>query len=119
MVKVSETTLARSLAPEDIGVGDVVAVLREVQEVMAWECPVTCREIIVHRVATMPSPWDAGRPLKVRSVCLPFVHATDAQGESHTLDVRQSQLARLSRDYWRGVRGLAKKKAKASATPNG
>lgn len=48
-------------------------------------------------------PVDAGVPLKVEEICLPFVLATTPLGAPHTLDVRQVQLARLSRRYGRAV----------------
>jgi hypothetical protein len=40
-----------------------------------------------------------GLPLKVKSVCLPFVLMKQASGERLTLDLRKWRLARLDRDY--------------------
>jgi hypothetical protein len=40
-----------------------------------------------------------GLPLKVKSVCLPFVLTKQASGERLTLDLRKWRVARLDRDY--------------------
>jgi hypothetical protein len=51
-------------------------------------------------------PETSGQPLKVLSVCLPFVCVKDALGETRTLDLRKHRLARLdsrfARTVWKG-----------------
>jgi hypothetical protein len=95
-----ETSLAASLAAEDVACGDYVAILSEVCELPScfW-----CSD------ATMLPPdepvrirflsHDGGTPLKVKAVCLPFVFVKSPSGTFQTLDVRRQQLAKLDRKY--------------------
>ena len=57
-----------------------------------------------------------GAPLKVKSLCLPFVLVKRATGECITLDLRKFQLARLNGDHarraWRAL-----KKTRVAAAP--
>ncbi len=96
----AEATLAKALAPEDIRRGDYVTPLHVIAEVPSyfwcddgWTMP---REELV-RIRYTPASY--GQPLKVKSVCLPFVLVKQASGERLTIDVRQCQLARLDRRY--------------------
>jgi hypothetical protein len=106
------TTLARCLAPEDIQPGDYVTPLSMLAEVPSyWWCaedwslsrdrPVTIRFI---------TNCD-GAPLRVKSVCLPFVLVKQPSGQSLTIDLRKCQLARLDRQYarraWKAYRKAA------------
>jgi hypothetical protein len=63
------------------------------------------------------SPSD-GLPLKVKSVCLPFVHVKQAAGTQITLDLRKCQLARLDRRYakrvWKAIKKLKPTNANAN-----
>lgn len=95
-------TLAKALAPEDIRPGDFVTPLNVVAEVPSfywrtegWSLPA---EEPVRIRFTSPSD---GLPLKVKSLCLPFVLVKQASGERLTLDLRKCQLARLDRRYAR------------------
>ncbi len=95
-----ETTVAASIAPEDVAAGDYVAVLSEVYELPSF---LWCSD------ATMLPPdepvrlrmlsRDGGLPLKVKSVCLPFVFVKSPHGTFSTLDVRRQQLAKLDKKY--------------------
>jgi hypothetical protein len=96
----AEATLAKALAPEDIRPGDYVTPLSVVAEVPsfywwadAWSLPA---DQPVRIRFTAPSD---GVPLKVKSVCLPFVLMKQASGERITLDLRKWRVARLDRDY--------------------
>jgi hypothetical protein len=96
----AEATLAKALAPEDIRPGDFVTPLHVVAEVPSyywfsegWSLPAD--EPVRIRFT---SPGD-GLPLKVKSICLPFVLVKQASGERLTLDLRKCQLARLGRRY--------------------
>ncbi len=98
----AESTLAKSLAPEDVRVGDYVTPLHEIREWPAffWFCDSSFEqheELL--RVRLLPE--NSGAPLKVESVCLPFVLVKPAKGKPFTLDVRRSRLARLSKSYAR------------------
>jgi hypothetical protein len=42
-------------------------------------------------------PANAGQPLRVIAICLPFVYARTPSGEMATIDTRRAQLVRLHR----------------------
>lgn len=93
-------TLAKALAPEDVRPGDFVTPLHVIAEVPSYywcdDCWTLPRDELVRIRYT---PTGSGLPLKVKSVCLPFVLAKHAFGERITIDLRQCQLARLNRRY--------------------
>ena len=106
------TALAATFAPEDLRCGEYVAVLNEVFEVPPWlwcDAPFSSEEPV--RVKYCAS--DAGMPLKVKAICLPFVFAKAADGGRQTVDVRQVQLVRLdcgyARTVWKALRANRKK----------
>lgn len=93
-------TLARSLAPEEVRQGDFVAVLQVTYEVPSFMWRADSFQIPHDepvRIQFMPD--GGGLPLKVRSICLPFVFVKDPDGNHRTLDVRKCRLARLHPDY--------------------
>jgi hypothetical protein len=112
----AEATLAKALAPEEIRVGDFVTPLHVVAEVPsyfwfteAWNLPAD--EPVRIRLMS----YSDGLPMKVKSICLPFVLVKQASGQGATLDLRKCQLARLDRDYakraWRAYVKVAKKQS--------
>jgi hypothetical protein len=92
--------LARTLAPEDIRPGDFVTLLSVTYEVPSyfWDADATTlpRDEPV-RIRCMPET--GGVPLRVKSVCLPFVLVKSPRGEHGAVDVRKCRLARLDRKY--------------------
>ena len=62
------------------------------------------------------TPDSGGEPLKVMSVCLPFVLVNQPRGPQFTLDVRRVKLARLDREFaetaWKALRAGSKQKKK-------
>jgi hypothetical protein len=106
---VTALTMAATVAPEDLRQGDYVAVLNEIVEFPScgW------LELSMHppeepvRVRMMS--LDAGEPLKVQAICLPFVFVRHAEGRLESLDIRRVQLVRLSRNYVRAVRKAVRK----------
>lgn len=130
-----DNTLARAIAPEDIRVGDFVAVLNRIDEVFPigamFECsPLTSpRTLEMLRVQRVPT--DECVPLKVEAVCLPWVLVKAPlpaaltiytwQERRHntllrTIDVRRCRLARLSDDYGRRVYKMLKDRAEKKRT---
>ncbi len=106
-------TLAKSLAPEDVRAGDYVAVLHIVHEFPAivW-CDDTSL-IDRNEIVRLPFvPENGGQPLKVISVCLPFVLVKYPGGKQRSLDVRHCRLARLDRAYAKAAVGKRKPKKK-------
>ncbi len=117
----AEPTLAKTLAPEEIRPGDFVTPLFVVAEVPtyfwrmdAWDQPP--EEPV--RMRFMPSTQ--GSPLKVRSVCLPFVLVKSPNGEHASLDLRTCQLARLDKTHarcvWKAFKNAAQKSRGNGAT---
>ena len=113
----SDSKLAKTLAPEEIRVGDFVSKLYEVREypalVWCYEEFGTSRDEMIRIPFT---PDSGGEPLKVLSVCLPFVLVKHPCGQRYTLDVRLVKLARLERGFaktaWKSLDGSARKRKK-------
>ena len=105
----TDSALAKPLAPEDVRCGDFVAVLHVTCEVPTyfWSGE-SFRLPHDELVRIQHIPDDAGIPLKVKSVCLPFVFVTSSAGERKALDLRKCRLARLDRAYaktaWKACR---------------
>jgi hypothetical protein len=93
----AESKMAKVLAPEDLRVGDYVALLHVVREVPSFWLRDGIRAIgpiEPVRIAFMLN--NGGVPYRVRSVCLPFVLVKTPSGRSRNLDVRRHRLARLT-----------------------
>jgi hypothetical protein len=111
-----DSRTAKVLAPEDLRVGDYVALLHVV-----WELPsfFWCGGIGTNRpeepVCLPLMPNNGGVPYRVRSVCLPFVLVKSPTGAPRHLDVRRYRLARLDRAYARAAWRACKKKRRKSA----
>jgi len=119
------STLAKSLAPEEIRAGDYVSVLHVVLEfpALVWcdDSALVDRDEVV-RIPFVPE--NSGTPLKVKAVCLPFVLVKHPCGKQRPIDVRQSRLARLDPTYAKTARrayrlGQAKKKRSKRRKKNG
>jgi hypothetical protein len=111
------STLAKMLAPEEVQAGQYVTVLHEVAEFPSfyWFCDnvfLDPEEVIRMRYL----PVDGGLPLKVRSVCLPFVLVKLPTGEERPLDLRKCRVARLTQRYaTRAWKACKKSKSKRPA----
>lgn len=95
-----ESTLTRPLAPEDVQCGQYVTIFEEIQELPSflWSkcyCPLPPQELIHLRI----KPSTAGTPLKVKALCLPFVHVQPQTGTSQILDLRKFPLALLKEGF--------------------
>lgn len=111
--------LAKPLAPEDVRLGDFVAVLSCTVQWPSWlwNCGSAwdgARSEVV-RTDCLP-PSEQQTPLKVLAACLPFVLVKDPGGDVQTLDLRQVRLARLDEPYarcaWRKLKRHAKRSKK-------
>lgn len=108
----SDSTLARSVAAEDLRVGDDVTLLEQIFEypTFLWhgDSQLERRDEPVRIMWTAPS---GGRPLRVKSICLPFVLVKEVDGSSDVIDVRTVRMARLSDGFAQATRqALASKK---------
>lgn len=116
-----QSELAKTLAAEDIRCGDVVAVLDLIQELPSFlwtaEPSVLPPGELVRLHCRNP---EAGRPLRVEAVCLPYLLVSTPAGRPKTLDVRQCRLVRLSEVYarkvWKRLRKAHKRRARQRAS---
>lgn len=103
-------TLAKPLAPEEIRIGDYVTPLHVFYDLPSFfwgDSSIGRRDELV-RLCYLPET--GGVPLKVISICLPFVLARHADGKRQTLDVRKVRLARLDRRYAQAAWQVRKQK---------
>jgi hypothetical protein len=101
---------AQPLAPEEVRAGDFVTVLHVTYELPSFYwCAESFRIPHDQPVRLQLLADDAGSPLKVRSICLPFVLAKAVDGSHRTLDLRKHRLARLSRRFAKTAWKAAKK----------
>lgn len=112
----TESSLAKPLAPEEIRVGDFVSALHVYYDFPSFmwcsDSAIQRREETV-RIGYLPET--GGVPLKVRSICLPFVLVKRPTGDDQTIDVRKVRLARLERGYAKAAwKKLRKKKAETT-----
>jgi hypothetical protein len=115
----AEATLAKSLAPEEIRRGDFITPLHVVAEMPSWFWFCETWNLPVDepvRVRFMAP--DGGQPMKVISICLPFVLVKAPDGERQALDIRRVQLARLNTRFakraWKAQKKMHRR-AKRSA----
>lgn len=111
-------TLAKTLAPEDVLRGDYVTPLHTLCEVPSfywsgdqWQRP---REEPVRMQFMAP---EAGVPLKVKRVCLPFVVVEHPLYGGQMIDLRRCRLARLDRAYAKSARKAMKKAHRLGEDP--
>lgn len=97
-------TLAMPLAPEDVIPESYIAVHTMMKELPLWYLDSDELKYSSDRPRRIKRvPGNAGRPFKVKAVCLPYVYALAPDGEPHTLDLRQCRLVRLDDQYGRMV----------------
>jgi len=105
----TDVTMAKVLAPEDVRAGDYVALLQVVEEIWSF---FWCGGIGMSRDEPVRVPFipeNGGVPLRVCSVCLPFILVKAPTGDFRYLDVRQHRLARLNRAHARAAWKASKK----------
>ncbi|HWL09421.1 MAG TPA: hypothetical protein VNQ76_13520 [Planctomicrobium sp.] len=106
--------MARILAPEEVRCGDFVSLLNEVIEIPSF---FWCGDQVMSPPEE-PIRWcrrvpDAGVPYRVVSVCLPFVCLRGPGKSVKMIDMKQVQLARLSRSYGKRVWKLLQEQSPA------
>jgi hypothetical protein len=109
----TDSTTAKVLAPEDVRAGDYVALLQVVREIPSflWCGGIgTMRPEEPVRIPLIPN--NGGVPLRVRSVCLPFILVKTPSGDLRHLDVRSYRLARLDRAHARAAWKACKKRGR-------
>lgn len=108
----SDTRSAKNIAPEDIVAGDFVAILRQRYEYVSY---LWFRELCDPsepvRITFLPTR-NVGEPLKVLSVCLPFVAVSSKHAGKFAVDVRTCELGRLDEEFVRAMAPAPKKNKK-------
>lgn len=112
----TDSKVAKVLAPEDVRAGDYVAVLHVVCELPSFLWCSDSSTVRLDEAVRVPfMPKQGGVPLRVRSVCLPFILVKAPSGTLRILDVRRHLLARLDRAYARIVWKACKKSREKQA----
>ena len=99
--------LAKSVAHEDLRVGDYVTFLQVSYQYPSflWSDGAQPRGEPVQMTFL---PMRAGVPLKIKAICLPFLVVKGPNERPNTIDVRQCRLARLDERYakvaWKAMR---------------
>ena len=108
-----EPSAAMTIAGEDLACGDYIALLNETVDFPSflWDaCGASLSPHELVRLRVVPS--NAGYPLRVIAICLPFVYAKTPGGETTTIDTRRTQLVRLHRKcakvIWKELRSVPK-----------
>ncbi|MEM1109992.1 MAG: hypothetical protein AAGH99_15010 [Planctomycetota bacterium] len=101
----------RAVAAEDLRVGDGVAVSCVTAQFLACEDPPPGETH--NRVLKADFiPADAGDPLRIVAVCLPFVLAVNVARQYVTIDVRRQHLVKLDAGYTkRAMKKLGEKRS--------
>jgi len=107
------STAAATVAGEDLVCGDYVSLLNETVEFPSFMWDACGASLPPHELVRLKMiPGNAGQPLKVVAICLPFVYAKTPSREMTTIDTRRAQLVRLDRTcakvIWKELRSGAR-----------
>lgn len=112
-----ESKIAATVSGEDLACGDYVALLTETVDVPSYLWDRCETALSPHELVSLKLiPEDAGQPLKVVAVCLPFVYVQTPNLETATVDTRRASLVRLDRKcakvVWKKLKSKAKRENK-------
>lgn len=115
-----ELTAAATVAGEDLACGNYIALLNQTVDLPSFLWDACGAMLSPHELVRLKMiPVDAGQPLMVIAICLPFVYAKTPDGEISTVDTRQTQLVRLHRKcakrVWKELQSRAKAKNRVSS----
>ncbi len=116
----TELAIAKPLHPEDIAVGDDVAILFTSSQfpTFNWHGFDTSILPIDQPITITYLPYDDQEALVVQQICLPFLLCRTFDDRHRSLDVRQVQLARLNKSYAAADRKARKHDQKAASSEN-
>ncbi len=114
-----ELTAAATVAGEDLACGEYVSLLSETVDFPSFLWDSCGAGLSPHELVRLKViPANAGHPLKVIAICLPFVYAKMPGGEMATIDTRRTQLVRLNRRcakvIWKELQSRAKRENPSS-----
>lgn len=104
--KGAKLTVARTVYPEDLSVGDSVVLSHVTVEYASFNwcgADLTVRPPEEPIVITYQPFWDKHEPMKVKAVCLPFVLCKTVEKKHCVLDLRQVKVARVDRGFAKAV----------------
>lgn len=118
LVITDSTVAAKVVHPEDLEVGDYVS-----YESSRYQCPSflwNCTDPTLlppERIVEMKLlPSDDNYPMKVESICLPFVLCKKHDKQPELVDVRRADLFRLSKKFSKSAKELLKPDKEKSET---
>lgn len=98
-----DTTTCRSIAPEDVRVGDFITQMQTVEELPSFFWDDASLQSSEQPVRYIRTSQQSGIPARVRSICLPFVFVELATGSFRTWDLRLCRIAQMSCSHARLV----------------
>jgi hypothetical protein len=114
-----EPSAAATVAGEDLACGDYVSLLNQAVDLPSYLWDSCGTSLSPHEMVRLRFiPDEAGQPLKVIAICLPFVYAETPKGVVTIIDTRQTQLVRLNRRcakvVWKRLRSDVKAAPRSS-----
>ena len=102
----AELKVARTLPSEDISVGDDVAISEIAYQYPSFLWPDADTTMLPphQKVRITFQPFEDYLPMKVKSICLPFVLCEMHNDKHQVLDIRQIQLVKLDPAFAKEVR---------------
>lgn len=98
-----KSTLARSIAPEDIKIGTYVMTLHRCYQIPMSKCSVIGDpEIVI--IPVIMRPFFTELPSKVVQVCLPYIVVERENRKTDIIDTRVEMLAVVSKDFGKAAR---------------
>lgn len=94
----TDNLISVRLSPDDVAIGDYITITHMTYELIPPPCGDSWNKTIEPSRVTILH-HDAGRPLKVIEVCIPFILTRDANGQHEPVDLRRCRIARLSQKY--------------------
>ena len=115
--ELSASAAAKKTHPEDLCVGDDVAVAEQVLQFPSY-CWDECNSMFESKEQPVRISFQSLDPFeayKVTALCLPFVMVTNRQEKAKVFDLRLTRLFRLSASFAESFRKQKKKKVKAKS----
>jgi hypothetical protein len=118
--RLSDSALAKPLHPEDLSVGDDVAILFTSCQypTFVWYGFDSGMQPIEKPISVTYLPLDDQEALVVEQICLPFVLCRRFDDRHRYLDVRQVQLARLNKAFAKADRKARRHDQEVAAREN-